>query len=52
MSEYDATPTLIFSTRTNTELGAQGVELADDGTIILDGGPQKGHRVDADVLPP
>jgi hypothetical protein len=37
MSEYDATPTLTFSTRTNTELGAQGVELADDGTILLIG---------------
>ena len=37
MSEHEAIPTLIFSTRTNTELGAEGVALADDGSIILMG---------------
>ena len=37
MSEFDATPILTFSTRTNTELGAQGLSVSDDGAIILTG---------------
>ena len=37
MSESDATPILIFSTRTNTELGAQSISIADDGSVVLGG---------------
>jgi len=35
MSEFDATPLFTFKTRTNTELGAQSVSAADDGSIVF-----------------
>jgi len=35
MSELDATPLFTFKTRTNTELGAQSVSVADDGSIVF-----------------
>jgi hypothetical protein len=35
MSETVAPPLVLFTTRTNTELGAARVELADDGSIVL-----------------
>lgn len=37
MSEFDAVPRFLFKTRTNTELGAEGVELAEDGSVVLVG---------------
>lgn len=33
--EFDAVPLLTFKTRTNTELGAQSVSVADDGSIVF-----------------
>ena len=35
MSEFDAVPLFTFKTRTNTELGAQSVSAAEDGSIIF-----------------
>ena len=35
MSEIDALPLITFKTRTNTELGAQSVSTAEDGSIIF-----------------
>lgn len=35
MSEFDALPLFTFKTRTNTELGAQSVSIADDGSIVF-----------------
>jgi hypothetical protein len=35
MSEFDAKPTLLFKTRTNSELGAESVEVAADGSIVF-----------------
>lgn len=35
MSEFDALPTILFKTRTNTELGAQSVEVMPDGSIVF-----------------
>ncbi|MHA7836397.1 MAG: hypothetical protein ACX98W_02960 [bacterium] len=37
MSEADATPLVTFKTLTNTELGAESVEVAEDGSIVLQG---------------
>ena len=37
MSEADATPLITFSTRTNSELGAQSISIAADGSIVLGG---------------
>jgi len=35
MSEFDALPSFTFKTRTNTELGAQGVSVAEDGSLVF-----------------
>lgn len=35
MSEFDALPLFTFKTRTNTELGAQSVSVADDGSVVF-----------------
>lgn len=35
MSEFDAIPTVLFKTRTNSELGAESVEVAADGSIVF-----------------
>ena len=35
MSEHDATPLVLFTTRTNTDLGAQSIEVAENGSIVL-----------------
>jgi len=35
MSEFDALPQFLFKTRTNTELGAQSVSVAEDGSIVF-----------------
>ena len=35
MSEFDALPILTFKTRTNTELGAQSVSIAEDGSVVF-----------------
>ena len=32
-----APPRVLFKTRTNTELGAQGVSVTDDGSVRLEG---------------
>ena len=37
MSDIAADPIVLFKTRTNTELGAQGVSLAEDGSVVLQG---------------
>jgi len=36
-SEASATPLITFKTLTNTDLGAEGVERAEDGSIVLRG---------------
>ncbi len=35
MSELEAVPLFTFKTRTNTELGAQSVSVAEDGAIVF-----------------
>ena len=35
MSDVVAPPLVLFTTRTNTELGAAKIELADDGSIVF-----------------
>ena len=35
MAEAGTTPLVTFTTRTNTELGADGVRVLDDGEIVL-----------------
>ena len=35
MSEFDTMPTVLFKTRTNSELGAESVEIAEDGSIVF-----------------
>lgn len=35
MSEFDAVPLVTFKTRTNTELGAESISVAEDGSIVL-----------------
>lgn len=35
MSEFDALPLVTFKTRTNTELGAQSISVAEDGSILF-----------------
>ena len=35
MSEFDAQPLILFKTRTNTELGAQSISVAEDGSIVF-----------------
>jgi hypothetical protein len=37
MSEADLTPTLLFHTRTNTELGAESIAVDADGSVVLRG---------------
>ena len=37
MSEAEATPLLTFSTRTNSELGAEGISITADGSVVLEG---------------
>ncbi|MFP6562853.1 MAG: hypothetical protein VCB78_13370 [Myxococcota bacterium] len=37
MSEFDAVPRILFKTRSNTELGAGGVALGEDGSIMFEG---------------
>lgn len=37
MSDISEAPILLFNTRTNTELGAQGVSVDDDGTVVFTG---------------
>jgi hypothetical protein len=37
MSESDARPLVTFKTLTNTDLGAESIEVADDGSIVLRG---------------
>ncbi len=37
MSDVAADPIILFKTRTNTELGAQRVALAEDGAVRLEG---------------
>ena len=37
MSEFDSVPTFLFTTRTNTELGAESVAVGADGSIELRG---------------
>ena len=37
MFEASGDPIVLFSTRTNTELGAQTVSIADDGSLVLGG---------------
>lgn len=35
--EFNAVPTFLFKTRTNTELGAESVEVAADGSVVFVG---------------
>lgn len=35
MSENDATPLVTFVTRMNTELGAGGIKVVDDGQVVM-----------------
>lgn len=37
MSDIAEAPVLLFNTRTNAELGAQGVSVDDDGTVVFTG---------------
>lgn len=37
MFEASADPIILFSTRTNTELGAQEIHVDEDGSIVLGG---------------
>jgi hypothetical protein len=37
MSEAEATPLITFSTRTNSELGAEGLSITADGSVVLEG---------------
>ena len=37
MFEASSDPIVLFSTRTNTELGAQAVSIAEDGSLVLAG---------------
>jgi hypothetical protein len=37
MSDIAAPPLVLFTTRTNTELGAEAISVADDGSIVFTG---------------
>jgi hypothetical protein len=37
MSEASSVPLFTFKTRTNTELGAESVSVAEDGSIVFEG---------------